>query len=107
MQAAFLINHAAELFCTVDGVPVGPLNSYRVSSPQFKFDAPTPWVAGPTGGKGKAVGDGYYVLLEPLPKGDHTIHFGGKLHFNAGEVPELGPDAVDLALDVTYNVKVK
>jgi hypothetical protein len=42
-------------------------------------------------------------MLRPLGKGAHTIRFGGTSHFNAGE---LGPDAVDLPLDVTYHVNV-
>lgn len=86
---------------------VGPRSSYLVVSPQFRFNAPSPWLNGPTGGKGKAVGDGYYVLVESLPKGDHTLHYGGLFHFNAGEFPDFGPDAVDFPFDATYHVQVK
>jgi hypothetical protein len=38
--------------------------------------------------------DGYWVLLNPLPAGNHTIH----LH---GEIPDWG-----FAVDVTYNLTV-
>ena len=104
-QAKFFADHIVNPFCTIDGVPVGPLSSYRISSPQFRFNAPSPWINSPApGGRGNAVGDGYYVLIESLPKGEHTIHFGGSFHYNAGEVPEFGPGAVDFPLDMTYHV---
>ena len=103
-QAKFLANHIVSPFCTIDGVTVGPMSSYRASSPQFTFDAPTPWINSPApGGHGTSVGDGYYVLVKSLPKGNHTIHFGGSFHFGAGD---LGPgsDPLDLPLDMTYEV---
>ena len=57
---------------------------------------------------GEAVGDGYYVLLESLPKGQHLIHFGGSFHFDAGEYPDyFGPGPTDVPLDMTYRVTVK
>ena len=106
--AKLFADHIVNAFCTIDGVAVGPRNSYRVSSPQFSFNAPTPWINSPApSGKGKAVGDGYYVLVEGLSKGDHTLHFGGAFHFNAGEVPEFGPDPVDFGYDTTYHVRVR
>jgi hypothetical protein len=64
-------------------------------------------VNGPTGGQGTAVGDGYHVLVKSLPKGQHTLHFGGTFHFAAGEFPEFGPDAVDFPFDAAYHVEVK
>jgi len=64
------------LFCEIDGVPVENLARYRFVSPQFSFTAPTPWIFGPVGGTGTSVGDGYYLLLAPLSKGEHTIRFG-------------------------------
>ncbi|HWN93715.1 MAG TPA: hypothetical protein VNT99_01670 [Methylomirabilota bacterium] len=106
-QAMFLADHIVDAYCTVDGVPVGPASAFRVLSPQFRFDAPTPWLNGPTGGRGRAVGDGYYVLVEPLSKGDHTIQFGGAFHFDAGEIPEFGPDAADFSFYMTYHVRVR
>jgi hypothetical protein len=93
----------ASLFCEIDDVPARNLPSYRVVSPQISFTAPTPWAYGNVGGPGTSVGDGYYVLLHPLSKGVHTIHFGGVSHFDAGE---LGPDPVDFGVDTTYHLIV-
>jgi hypothetical protein len=44
-----------------------------------------------------SVADGYYLLLAPLPRGPHTIKFGGTALF--GNVP--------FSQDITYNLFVK
>jgi len=108
-KAKFFADHivTASLVCTIDGASVRHLDHYRVASPQFEFTAPTPWIFGTTGGDGTSVGDGYYVLIEPLSKGQHTIHFEALFHFDAGEVPEFGPDPLDLPIDMTYDLRVK
>ena len=91
------------LFCEIDGVPVKNLASYRFVSPQISFTAPTPWVYGSVGGPGTSVGDGYYVLLTPLSKGMHTIHFGGSSHFS---VAAGDPFDGDFPIDTTYHLLV-
>lgn len=96
-------DHIVDVFCTIDGEQVENIASHRAVSPQFKFKAPTPWFFGETGGKGTSVADGYYVLLEPLPKGEHTIHYGGSFHFT---LADDGFDA-DLVVDMTYHVTVE
>lgn len=101
--ATFFGDHIVNAFFTVDGEAVENINDFRVSSPQFEFTAPTPWLFGATGGTGTAVVDGYYVMLERLPKGEHTIHYGGAFHFT---LAEDGFDA-DLPVDMTYHVTVK
>lgn len=105
--AKFMADHIVNLAVTIDGTTIGPIGAYRALSPQFRFNAPTPWIYGPTGGRGTSVGDGYYVLLEPLSKGEHTIHVTGVFHFDAGEVPEFGPDPMDIPTDTTYHLKVR
>jgi len=100
--STWFADHIVELYCTIDGVPVPNLWDYRASSPQFEFTAPTPWIWGETGGIGTAVSDGYFVMVE-LPKGHHTIHFGGTYHFEAGELLD---EPLDLPHDVTLEVTV-
>lgn len=82
----------------IDGIPVQNLTAYRVVSPQFTFTAPTPWIFGDIGGTGKAVGDGYYIMVAPLSAGQHTIHFTGTFDFGS---------AGSFSLDVTYNITVQ
>lgn len=59
---------------TVDGFPLPNLKNMRAQSPAFTFTAV------PTGNlgveaKGLSVSDGFWVLLKPLSRGKHTIHF--------------------------------
>ena len=102
--AKFFADHIVDLFCIIDGKPVKNLEAYRVSSPQFQFTAPSPWIFGDTGGAGTAVADGYYLMLAPLSKGTHTIHYGGTFHFDAGEIDE---EPVDFPKDITIRLTVE
>lgn len=52
----------------------------------------------PAGAYDSAVGDGYYMLLSPLPPGPHTLHFTASGSFTGGE-PEV-------LQDVTYELNV-
>jgi len=102
-NSKFFADHIVDVFCIIDGVPVKNVQAYRFSTPQIQFTAPTPWIFGNTGGTGTSVGDGYYMMLEPLSVGKHTIHYGGTFHFNAGE---LLPDPVDLPKDIIIELTV-
>jgi hypothetical protein len=89
----------------VDGDPVTHISSYRFESPEFRFYAPTPWIFGEVGGRGKSVADGYYVMVKPFDKGrHHTIHFGGAFHF---AISEGDPFDFDASIDMTYNLSVQ
>ena len=102
-NSVWFADHIIDLFCVIDGVPVENLQDYRFVSPQFPFNAPTPWIFGATGGSGKAVGDGYYLMLTSLSPGLHTIHYGGTFHFDAGE---LDTDPVDFPHEGTIQLTV-
>jgi hypothetical protein len=76
------------LEASIDGVPVKNLSKYRVASGELTFDLPENNIDyfcsdGNGGfqqcpaGKSKAAEDGVYLLLAPLPPGEHTISFGG------------------------------
>jgi hypothetical protein len=93
----------ASLACEIDGVPVKSLETYRFVSPQITFTAPTPWAFGAVGGPGTSVGDGYYLLLRPLSRGSHTIHFSGTSHFSEAEGD---PFTADFGIDTTYQLTV-
>jgi hypothetical protein len=100
--AAFWADHIRNLFVIINDVPVAGLEAYRFVSPQFKFHAPTPWIFAEMGGKGRAVGDGYYLLIQ-FPAGSHTIHYGGEFYFAPGE---LGEEELVPPKDITLNVHV-
>lgn len=101
--AKFWSDHIGDVFFVVDGASVANIGAYRFVSPQYEFNAPTPWIFGDVGGHGTSVVDGYHVMLAPLSVGQHTVHFGAIFHFAAGE---LGPDPVDLPIDMTYHLNV-
>ncbi len=102
-NSKWFADHIVDLYCIIDGVPVKNLEAYRVVSPQFDFNAPTPWVWGAIGGYGTGVGDGYFVMVDSFSKGKHTIQYGGTFHFEPGE---LGDEALDLPHDVTIELTV-
>ena len=104
-------NHivAESLFCTIDGVAAHHLINYRVQSPLFVF-GPLPdnnplqafGYNAPQGTSSPAAGDGVYVMVNPLSKGKHTIHFGGTVVYT------LADDGFDFVfdLDITYQITV-
>lgn len=55
------------------------LKKYRVHTGVFELDFPENAIFGATPGSSKAVADGYHVITEKLPKGNHTINFKGSL----------------------------
>jgi hypothetical protein len=68
---------AAVLEASVDSVPLQDLQNYRAESPLFNVTLPEGNILGIPGGSSEAVADGYWVMLQPLPAGEHTIHFSG------------------------------
>jgi hypothetical protein len=99
-SAAF-IDGATNLSVEVDGKPIR--NLHRVQSKVFEvalpednvFDAPCTGLGNvPVGIYSPAVDDGFYVQLNPLKVGDHTLHFHA-------ENPGVG-----FVQDVTYDLTV-
>ena len=82
----FFLPDPSELSATVDGVALTGLPNYRVTSSLFKFTADPALSAifDPciTGERQDAVTVGYWLLLAPLPPGEHTIHFEAGGLFN-------------------------
>jgi hypothetical protein len=88
----------ATLEVTVDGIPIDNLEAYRVQSPLFQFmvpednifDLPEPYTR-------DGLSDGFWLILQPLSAGEHTVHFAG-----AGEAW-----GGFFELDVTYHLTVE
>jgi hypothetical protein len=91
-----------ELHALVDGAPV-PV--YRAQSQVFSYSVPAthnvlqflgltiPGANWPSTTVFPAVSDGYWVMVDPLPPGDHVIQFGG--------IANTG-----FTVDVTYHITV-
>jgi len=93
-------DYITDLSFTVDGRTVKNIGAFRVTSPQFSFTAPTPWIFGATGGTGTSVGVGYFVMLAPLSVGQHTIHYTGAFKFSDAPEDYIG-------VNMTYHITVK
>jgi hypothetical protein len=93
-----LIDGVDTLGCSIDGQTLTNLASYRASSDLFTWGPlPTNNVFGdsvnfPAGTTSPSVSDGYYLLVQPLSPGDHSIHF-------TGGVPGF-------QLDITYHLTI-
>ncbi|WP_239380614.1 hypothetical protein [Frankia sp. CIT1] len=101
--AANYINHATALHASVDGTPIdlGPAGSrFRFQSPFFRICFVPDNPIYPDGGKGRSVSDGVWVLLRPLPPGQHEINFTGTI-----SIPEATPP-VNFQISVNYHVTV-
>jgi hypothetical protein len=69
------------LEASIDGEPLGDLFRYRAESPNFVLDLPEGAILdellGLSGPLSPSVTDGYWLMLAPLPVGEHVIHFRG------------------------------
>jgi len=85
---------------TVDGEEVDNLQNYRAQSAVFNITLPHDDIFDEEATVGSSVSDGYYVMLEPLQPGTHTIHFEGACA--VGSICDEGL----LSQNVTYIITV-
>jgi hypothetical protein len=95
-----LISHTAKdivrwsvLEASVDGVKLPNLNEYRIQYGPFDMDIPNDNIWNTTPGPTKAASDGFWIFLETLEDGKHTISFRGK--------------EPNFQTEVTYNLTIK
>lgn len=81
----------AILHASIDGVPVSNLSAYRAPRAGFEMTLPrvdnlyqllgedVPGTFWPNTNIKPVAQDGYYLMVNPLPAGNHTINFGGEL----------------------------
>jgi hypothetical protein len=102
-----IIDHVTVAQASVDGValPIGPVTTshFRVLSPQppFPITFGSNNVFSVPAGSGISVSDGFWVLLAPLPPGQHTVSIDGVAPF-----PEATPPFT-FEVHVTYNLTVQ
>jgi hypothetical protein len=75
------------------------ISKYRTSTGSFEVVYPENAIFGATKGPSKAVADGHYIITEPLPKGNHTVHYKSSLICPGTEC--LQPN---FAQDIKYNI---
>jgi hypothetical protein len=104
-----MYGYTESMSAEVDGVPVkglsNPLTSpYRVKSHFFSYDVPEDNVYDIFFGQDfaaqtikPAIADGAFLMLAPLPVGEHTVRFGAKFVY---------PDYSTFSFSITYNITV-
>ena len=85
---------AVELTAVVDGETIPDLERYRVQSDLFAVALPAGNMLGVEPTVTQGVVEGYWLLLAPLPVGEHELRFGGAV-----------PDS-EIATEVTYHLTV-
>ena len=98
--AQAIIDLVTELEVVVDGRSLNDLFSYRATSRLFTFTADPSLVAFDscvTGTPQSGVTDGYWILMNPLPPGPHTVFIHAVLDFGGGSTFEV---------QVTYNLTI-
>jgi len=105
-QWAAYYAEASELHASIDGVPVNGLVGYRAAYAPFGYTVPAidnmvQYFGAQVPGKDwpvtyilPAASDGYWLMLQPLPLGNHVINFGGTVK-NTG-----------FQIDITYYITV-
>ncbi len=64
-----------QMTATVDGVPLKNLKHYKTISPPWNVTLPENNVFGLPPGNTPGAAIGWFIMLEPLPSGSHTIEF--------------------------------
>jgi hypothetical protein len=93
-KAAAALNNdtAVDLFFEIDGVAVQDLKPYRVSSDEcFDVYGRVPAERGAYKAYPAAT-DGYWLALKPLPKGRHTLKFGGRYNRSSASFGRMVQD---------------
>jgi hypothetical protein len=95
-----IFSQGADLSVTLDGYSFTNLTNYRHTSGLYSFN-PNAELAGCFGDPCLAetgqlwLTDGYWIMLKPLQRGQHTLNFAGLVQANGFE------------LDITYNITVE
>jgi hypothetical protein len=86
------IDSFTDIQVEVDGVSVNNVTQYRATTPAFFSTLPENNIAQAQGCAdalpgtyGPMVGDGYALILAPLPVGEHTIHETGVFHVDPSD----------------------
>lgn len=99
IEGATAGNEYAVISAMLDGREIKDLMSYRAQSSWFNITVPDNNVFNNKPGVYKAIADGFFLFVEPLPPGNHTLQY---------TVSVLNPVAAEYnyAATLKYNLKV-
>ncbi len=89
--------------CKIDGRAIGDVWGYRVVSAPFDMALCEGNLINGEAGSTRAVSDGVYLLVAPLPVGQHTIEFYG---YSDNKIQKQGM-SFNFILDIEYTITVK
>lgn len=89
------------LNATVDGKVVENIDQFRTQSPLFNLTFPPNNVAGVAPGTTQAISDGWFIILKPLPSGQHQIRSYG------ASIDPTGSGKVNFATSTIFNIIAK
>jgi hypothetical protein len=99
--AVTFTDKVSNLDASVDGIKIPDIRKYRFQSGLFNFSMPADNVLGLAPGITDSVADGYWIMLKPLAKGEHTIQFGGSV------VDVSITSSINFATQATYHITVQ
>jgi hypothetical protein len=99
-RCAMAGNEYGVIEATVDGVKLKSLEQYRTQSGFFNITIPEDNIYNSRAGTFRALTDGFFVFLEPLPPGKHDVHL---------KVSVLNPieQQFNYNADWTYHLMIK
>jgi hypothetical protein len=77
----------------INSIPIRNLHKFRIHTRPFDITIPVNNFMRLDYGPCKMVSDGYWIFLDVLPSGNHTLHFRGR-------------DS-DLCIDITFKIKIE
>jgi len=93
-------DQVTNLTATVDEEPVANIYAYRFATPPFSFRLPEDNLFGlPAKTVVNSAADGFYLMLQNLSPGTHTIHLTGNAHYS--EAP-----GADFSVDTNINLTI-
>lgn len=104
-KAKAFVDHTTELEVIVDGVPLQGLHNFRFRSPSsfsFTTNGLFELFGLPEGAYDVAVSEGFWVMLEPLSVGQHTLKVRGKT-----STPATFPDVEVFEVTVIWHLTVQ
>jgi hypothetical protein len=102
-----IVDSFTDIQVQVDGETVENVVRYRATTPEFSSTLPSDNIVQAQGCSdalpgtyAPMVGDGYFLILPPLPVGEHTIHETGVYRVNPSDPTQ------DVPVDVLWHVTV-
>lgn len=85
-------------YVEIDGIVVPNIGQFRIRSSPFDLYFPENNIFGVKAGITRSVSEGYWIILDQLACGFHTLRFGGDTYVM---------DTLEFKTDVTYYLTVK